>query len=134
MHLVKRAIYFIILSSLLTSCVGNASLWGQYQTPTPQGGIPDIVTSPMPDVYSTDVFVQNLPMPTLALDLTATPTSLLDTFVTQPASSTPEPPTPTIDGNSLLYYAQSGDWLPAVASRFGVDTSEIASPKILPEQ
>lgn len=135
MQLVKRAIFFLVLASLLTSCVGNASLWGQYQTPTPNGGIPDI-TSPMPDVYipPTDVFVQNLPTQTPPLDFTPTPTSLFDAFVTQPATDTPAAPTPTIDGNSVLYYAQSGDWLPAVASRFGVSLSEIASPKILPEQ
>jgi LasA protease len=130
---VKRAIYFLILSSLLTSCIGNASLWGQYQTPTPSGGIPDIV-SPIPDVYvpPTDVFVQSQPTPTL--ELTPTPTSLLNTFVTQPAVSTAPALTPTVDGNSTLYYTQSGDWLPAVASRFGVEASEITSPKTLPEQ
>lgn len=32
-----------------------------------------------------------------------------------------------------MYYTQSGDWLPAVAKRFGVEVSEITSPKILPE-
>ena len=127
----KRAIYFLILSSLLTSCVGNASLWGQYQTPTPHGGVPDIVLSPAPDVYlpPTDVFVQNPPTPTPILDLTPTPTSLMDVFVTQPATDTPLPSTPTIDGNSVLYYAQSGDWLPAVANRFGVSVNEITSAR-----
>ena len=35
---------------------------------------------------------------------------------------------------TLLYYTQSGDWLPAVAIRFGVDVNAIASPKILPEK
>jgi murein DD-endopeptidase MepM/ murein hydrolase activator NlpD len=34
----------------------------------------------------------------------------------------------------VLYYAQSGDWLPAVAIRFGVDVNEIVSPKVLPEK
>jgi len=133
MHLVKRAIYYLLLSSLLTACVGNASLWGQYQTPTPNGGIPDIV-SPMPDVYlsPTNVFVQNLPTQTPILELTPTPTSLLNTFVTQPATDTPFATTPTADGNSVLYYAQSGDWLPAVANRFGVSVNEITSPKTLP--
>ncbi len=43
-------------------------------------------------------------------------------------SSLTEKNTPT-----LLYYTQSGDWLPAVAIRFGVDVDEIASPKILPD-
>jgi murein DD-endopeptidase MepM/ murein hydrolase activator NlpD len=48
------------------------------------------------------------------------------------AESSPTPtsisPTPT-----NLYYAQSGDWLPAVAKRFGVEVSEITSPKVLPK-
>jgi len=132
---VKRALFFLVLTSLLTSCIGDASLWGQYQTPTPIGGIPDIV-SPIPDVYipPTDVFVQNLPTQIPTLESTPTPTSLMDVFITQPATSTAPAITPTMDGNSLLYYAQSGDWLPAVASRFGVSISEITSPKILAEQ
>ena len=129
---VKRAIIFLITSCLLTSCIGNASLWGQYQTPTPNGGIP-VTTPPMPDVYPTNIFVQDLPTQTPPPEHTATPTSLMNMFVTQPASSTPEALTPTIDGNSLLYYAQSGDWLPAVANRFGVGVNEITSPKILSE-
>jgi murein DD-endopeptidase MepM/ murein hydrolase activator NlpD len=41
--------------------------------------------------------------------------------------------TPVVNGDSILYYAQSGDWLPSVAIRFGVDVNEITSPKILPE-
>jgi murein DD-endopeptidase MepM/ murein hydrolase activator NlpD len=40
---------------------------------------------------------------------------------------------PIVTDDSILYYAQSGDWLPAVASRFGVAVSEITSPKILSE-
>jgi hypothetical protein len=81
----------------------------------------------------TEVFVQALPTETPVVELTATPTSLLEAFVTQPPTDTPETPTPTFDGSTILYYAQSGDWLPAVASRFGVSPSEITSPKILPE-
>jgi len=82
---------------------------------------------------STDIFIQNQPTATPIIEATATPTSLLNAFVTQPATSTPPPLTPTIDGDSLLYYAQSGDWLPAVASRFGVGASEITSTQPLPE-
>ena len=67
-------------------------------------------------------------------EFSPTPTSLLNTFVTQPATNTPEPPTPTFDSNTILYYSQSGDWLPEIASRFGVSLEEIASPKILPEK
>lgn len=130
----KRVIPFVITASMLTACMGNTSLWGQYQTPTPQGGIPTIASpSPAPDVMSPDVFV-SVPTEIPVIDFTPTPTSLLDAFVTLPATSTPEPPTPTFPADSILYYAQSGDWLPEVASKFGVNMSEIASPKILPQK
>ena len=33
-----------------------------------------------------------------------------------------------------MYYAQSGDWLPALAVRFGVDVKDITSPKPLSEK
>jgi LasA protease len=57
-----------------------------------------------------------------------------EAFITQEATVTPEyTPTPTSSIPTLFYYTQSGDWLPAVATRFGVDVSQITSPKILPE-
>jgi murein DD-endopeptidase MepM/ murein hydrolase activator NlpD len=134
---VKRAIILLITTALLSSCVGNASLWGQYQTPTPPGGSPPSLTPATPfalmdtptpaNVFVSDIF----PSPTP--EYTATPTSLLSAFVTQPPTETPPPATATFPNDALLYYAQSGDWLPAVASRFGVSPSEITSPKILPE-
>jgi len=126
-----------MMTSMLTGCVGNTSLWGQYQTPTPIGGIPTVTVSPAPDVVlvQPDVFVTSVQtdIPTTPpLEITASPTSLLDAFVTLPPTNTPEPPAPTYASDTILYYTQSGDWLPAVASRFGVDVSEIASPKTLP--
>jgi len=134
---VKRVIILVLTTSMLTACVGNTSLWGQYQTPTPQGGIPTAVISPSPapDVVTVvpDVFIP-IPTETPLIEFTPTPTSLLNTFVTQPATSTSEPPTPTYASDTILYYSQSGDWLPEVASRFGVSLSEIASPKLLPEK
>lgn len=132
----KRVIILVITASLLTACVGNTSLWGQYQTPTPQGGVPTAISpSPAPDVVTVvpDVFIP-VPTATPVIDFSPTPTSLLNTFVTEPATSTSEPPTPTFASDTILYYAQSGDWLPEVASRFGVSLSEIASPKLLPEK
>lgn len=64
----------------------------------------------------------------------ATPTPLSNTFVTQPAATASmNISTPTVSGSTILYYAQNGDWLPAVANRFGVSVSEITSPKILPQ-
>jgi LasA protease len=134
MHSVKRAVIFLLTSSILTACVGNVSLWGQYQTPTPNGGIPTLGT-PIFDENPTDVFAQDPPStPTPLQESTATPTLLLNTLITQTVTLTPPMLTPTMDGNSILYYAQSGDWLPAVASRFAVKMSEITSPKPLSEK
>lgn len=42
--------------------------------------------------------------------------------------------TPTFDVPSTLYHAQSGDTLPALAARFGVDVSEIKADSQLPAQ
>jgi murein DD-endopeptidase MepM/ murein hydrolase activator NlpD len=126
--LVKRAtVSFILATFILSSCGGNtSSLWGQYQTPTPVGGsgvIQAPVFEPLPTQTNT------IEAPTL----TATPTSLLSSFVTQPATHTPTQfLTPTQPGATILYYAQNGDWLPAVARRFNVGVTEITSPKILP--
>lgn len=122
----KRVSIFVLLSSLLSSCVGNASLWGQYQTPTPLGGIPT-VESVIAETYATEV-----PVSVPILVPTATPTSLLETFVTLQATSTGvDNSTPTFSGDTILYYSQNGDWFPAVANRFGVEMSEITSPKFL---
>ncbi len=130
----KRIIIFSAIASfLLSSCIGNASLWGQYQTPTPLGGISDTLSSQSAVVTTDTPAVESTPTP-LPLPATSTPTSLLNTFVTQDVASLVNvESTPTPDGDTVLYYAQNGDWLPAVANRFGVDVSEIASPKILPE-
>jgi murein DD-endopeptidase MepM/ murein hydrolase activator NlpD len=123
----------ITASALLTSCVGNASLWGQYQTPTPIGWIPETSTS-TPLSVSPDIVVPDVVYPTLTPFPTATATPLAS-FVTRDAASQPAGEiTPTPDGESILYYAQGGEWLPAVASRFGVSVHEITSPKILPDR
>ena len=127
---VKRILPLLVITALLTGCVGNVSLWGQYQTPTPVGGSVSLYTTTTP--ASQVVFVEQTPT-ALSPQATSTPTSLIEAFVTLPASSTPEPPTPTFAADTILYYAQSGDWLPAVANRFGVSPSEITSPKTLPQ-
>jgi len=128
---VKRIVLFLLATSLLmVSCVGSTSLWGQYQTPTPFGGDP-ISPIPVVDVANTMTptpTLENTPVPSATY--TATPTSLLNIFVTRDPLITPTAYiSPTIPANSILYYAQSGDWLPAVAKRFGVEVSEITSPK-----
>src|SRR6185503_6692911 len=129
---VKRAIIFLVTATLLTACVGNVSLWGQYQTPTPIGGPVNVAL--ISDAAPTETIVQDPPTPIPTISYSPTPTSLLNNFVTQPPSETPLPLTPTPDENTILYYAQSGDWLPAVASRFGVEVNEITSPKILSDK
>lgn len=128
----KRIFHFLVYASvLLTSCVGNASLWGQYQTPTPIGWIPEI-SAPVP--VSTDTSAPDIFLPTVTPFPTSTQTPLAN-FVTKDISSQqPVDETPTTVGESILYYVQSGEWLPAVASRFGVSVDEITSPKILPDR
>ena len=126
---------FIAVSFIASSCVGNASLWGQYATPTPFGGVPP-TSSPAPAVFVSETPTALGPF-VFGVTTTPTPTSTAthEAFVTQEVASTIIESTPTnlTSGPTLLYYAQSGDWLPAVAKRFGVDVSEIASPKVLPE-
>jgi murein DD-endopeptidase MepM/ murein hydrolase activator NlpD len=128
--IVKRTFYLLVTTAIfLTSCVGNASLWGQYQTPTPIGWIPETST-PAPIV--TDVSIPDVVFPTVTPYPTPTFTPLAN-FVTRDVPTQPAVNmTPTAEGDSILYYTQSGDWLPAVASRFGVSVGEITSPKILP--
>ena len=124
---------FIVTSFLLASCGGNASLWGQYATPTPLGGASPTSLPPTPTALPTQTPETISP---LVFDPTNTPEpAFSETFVTPEATPTPESPSvPVANAPTLLYYAQSGDWLPAVAIRFGVDVNAIASPKILPEQ
>ncbi len=129
----KRAFIILTLTTvILSSCRGNSSsLWGQYQTPTPSGG-PAVDQAPVFEALPTPTTAPTTPPP----PLTATPTSLLSSFVTQPAaSSTPTNfLTPTQPGATILYYSQDGDWLPAVARRYKVEANEITSPKILPAE
>lgn len=125
---------FIAVSFLTASCVGNASLWGQYTTPTPLGGVaptftqePVLVASETPSPMGPFVFGETA-------TFTPPPTATHEAFVTQevPASLVENPTAIPPSVPPLLYYAQSGDWLPAVAKRFGVEVDEIASPKVLP--
>lgn len=74
-------------------------------------------------------------VPAVVDTVTAMPTVTPEAFIPQEtvtpfvlSTQVNDTPAPTV-----LYYAQSGDWLPAVAKRFGVEVNEIASPKVLPE-
>ena len=74
---------FIAVSFITASCVGNASLWGQYLTPTPLGGAP-ATSTPMPVVVPSEtptqpgpfVFEETTtftPLPTVTLETSPTP-------------------------------------------------------------
>ncbi len=105
--------------------VSNSHTCWQYSADT---------ASPQPGLFVTEtpVLVDGTPVPSPSA--TPTPTSLLNTFITQDVTSLVNvESTPTVDGDTILYKTQSGDWLPAVARRFGVSTSEITSPKPLSE-
>lgn len=131
----KRLTSFLIAASfLLASCAGNASLWGQYLTPTPPGGDPP-TASPAPVIIPTTTPTA-IPPPVTETIPPVTPTATFgEAFVTREvAPLTEDTPAPTVKTPTILYYAQSGDWLPAVAVRFGVDVKAIASPKILPDK
>ncbi len=128
----KLISFFVAASFLMASCGESASLWGEYATPTPLGGIP--TSSPVPAILPTQTPTAILPVAVKGAS-TATPTSTVSAaFVTQEVVSLNDITAPSSDRPTILYYAQSGDWLPAVANRFGVDVSKITSPKILPEK
>ncbi|MBI3738567.1 MAG: LysM peptidoglycan-binding domain-containing protein [Chloroflexi bacterium] len=121
----------LIAVLILTSCGQAPSLWGTYATPTSES------FDPTPFILDTEPATTSptpLPLPTLTF--TPTPTfSPPQTLTPRPTSQTGIEPTltPTFDVPSVLYYSQSGDWLPALAARFNVDPSEVRADAPLPE-
>ena len=114
----------IILSLTVSACGSEPSIWGVAQTPTP-----DALN---PNASSLDPFaVQDNP---IIFPTSTTPPSIV-TENSYTATPTPNGAAPIIvptytassDTAPFLYYAQSGDMLSAVASRFGVQESEITS-------
>ncbi len=92
-------------------------------------------SSPAPAIVPTTTPADIKPFVVQAIDSVTPAPTVPEAFVTQEtAPLTDYTPTPTANTRTILYYAQSGDWLPAVAIRFGVDANAIASPKILPEK
>ncbi|MEW5941453.1 MAG: M23 family metallopeptidase [Chloroflexota bacterium] len=125
----KRTLAILVATMLaLHACApAEVSLWGEYQTPTPiLRDHPSPTAEPPTLVFSTATEVVIEPLPPTAT-FTATPTSIVPT---QPSGPTA---TPNQQSELILYYAQSGDTLPVVATRFGVGVNDITSPKNLPE-
>lgn len=128
----KSIVLLTVFSFFLSACIGNTSLWGQYLTPTPFGWVTD---TPVPEVYYGGGSAPDLlPYPTVTPFPTFTPTPLAN-FITREVPTQPAAETaPTASSETILYYAQSGDWLPAVARRFEVSANEIKSPKTISEE
>ncbi len=123
----KKTIFWmhlLTLASMLAACS------------TPPGGLWSDIPTPSPDNATPMLPMQASPQPSLTPTITDTPLSVL------PLARTPTPgmeltPMPTLPpvnttGPMVVYYAQSGETLDLVASRFGVNPGEIISNEILP--
>lgn len=125
----------IIAGTLLTSCARVPNLWGTYFTPTPEFVNPTYVApatlgpnlSATADPPPTSSFT---PPPTpLPFESSTAPIALDGTPQTVPIESSL---TPTFDVPGVLYYAQSGDTLTALADRFNIEPSEVRSESQVP--
>lgn len=117
----KRLITLLAAFALtLSACATESSLWGIQSTPTARVPSATIPASLTPSPRPTDTLV-----PTATLTLTATFPAPTQTLV--------QVFTPNPQDQPILYYAQSGDSLDALATRFGVDKDSITSPKNVPQ-
>ena len=122
----KTIILFSLLSILLASCGAKPDLWGKYSTPTPQGFAP-AQAAPVAVITSTPVKSQVI---------VETPPTLQPTQAPSQNTATPTPKVssrPTQQGETILYYSQSGDTLEVIATHFDVTVEEITSTEELPE-
>ncbi len=113
-----------ILSLTLSACGSTPSIWGILPTPTADSLIQEpLLPDPIPAQYD----------PVISPTSTVPPNIIINTPAVITSTSAPNGSTPTatrtaaMDAAPYLYYAQSGDMLSAVASRFGVDENEITS-------
>lgn len=125
---------FLFLLLALNACIPASEIWGTYRTPTPAFS-PLADPSATPRLFSPSVSAAPS-TPTWSggprLEPSADPTPPKPT-PTVTATSTPNLP-PSPDGPLLQYVSQSGDWLPALARRFGVAPEEIYSLVSLPAE
>lgn len=127
----KRLLSVLAVSSiLLSACATESSLWGEYLTPTSLYSPIDARVLDLPPTENISLTDYPLlpvnPSPQPTPTFTFTPTFLPVSPVAG-VTNTPDPA-----NQPILYYAQSGDTIEAVATRFEVDKSEITSPKNLP--
>ncbi|MFL7871851.1 MAG: hypothetical protein AB8I58_23685 [Anaerolineales bacterium] len=127
----KRSIYLVVaLALMLGACNSPPNLWGNYATPTPYAEQSSIALEttpfetpvPVSEPVAADPSTQ-IPEPSTTPIVTLTPK--IPVVRNTPISTSDDPP--------VLYYAQSGDTLSAVAAHFDVRTDEITSSESLPE-
>lgn len=126
---------FLVYSIMLASCAQTPSLWGTYLTPTSEVAAPTVFL-PAPPTAAIPPTPMNLPTmattPTLTVPTVETVTPLRSVTGTSDLSRVEPSLTPTFDVPATIYYAQSGDTVPALASRFAVKPSEIRADSPLP--
>ena len=110
---VRWLLGWLIFSLLLSSCTAASTVWGVRATPTAM--TPFVPPTPVPTATPFQPMLET-PQPT------PTPNA---------GPPTPVPTPQPVDNPPILYYSQAGDWLPAVAARFGVDAAEIQSADTL---
>jgi LasA protease len=119
-----RLIPVLLAVVLLTACADSPSLWGTYDTPTPNASL---ATPGTPEVTQPPLVSRTPPVTsTLSPTVIPSPTATATPLPSPTAFPTPSAATLSPDQAPILYYSQSGDTLPAVASHFGVDPSEIS--------
>lgn len=125
----RTFIVLLLIAITSSACVSSPSLWGVAPTPTPAQPIPTSppVLDPFALVDDPIVFPTSTTPPSIATNsaLALTPNPTTENTPSALLASTPTPD--MSDKSPFLYYAQSGDMLSAVASRFGVSESEITS-------
>ena len=124
-HLMQRIlIVFLAISLIISGCAPSPSIWGVPETPTPSSL--DAYPPPFDPFVVHDsaiIFPTSTIPPAIATQQSYTATV---TPVDMPPLIEPTY-TPSLDTAPYLYYAQSGDMIAAVASRFNVEESEITS-------
>ena len=126
----KRSFLILIALSLITNaCNEPPNLWGSYMTPTAYTSQASVALETSPFPAPTPISEPEPATPTPNPAPSKTPV-IAPTKNTTAATKTPFP---TLDTPPVLYYAQSGDTLGAVAARFEAHPDEITSSNPLPE-
>ncbi|HET6847050.1 MAG TPA: hypothetical protein VFH29_09460, partial [Anaerolineales bacterium] len=129
---------FILFAVLLAACAPVPDLWGELPTPTASydSGIQSLEPAAL-QIRATPTILAPAspsPQPTVSPSVSSSPIPAAGT--SGPETATPASTesnlaeatyTPTFDVPAVLYYAQSGDSVPAVAARFGIAQDEIHS-------